>query len=449
MRALTLRPLAAPLLCAAMLFHAQPALSLGLLAAYDAALANDPVYRSAQRDNEAGQQYEVLGRANLLPTVSASYQRNRNQADITSPTVRGDFTEHRNYTGSAASIQFRQPIYHPEGQARYRQGIAQTSASNAQLTAQRQNLIVRLVGLYAPAKYAEDQLSQAIAQRDAYAEQRRSNERMLRSGEGTRTDVLETQAKYDLAEAQVLEAHDNLTNTRNALANMVGQDVDALDPLVDNFRVQPMLPETFETWKALALANNAEIAVQRLVVEIAQQEIKKNGAGHLPRLDLVASLGKNDSETTSTFGQHINIRSVGLQVSVPIYSGGAVTAATQQAVANYEKAQEDLEAKTDAVLLELRKQYNLTLSSAVRIDATVKALSSATLLIEATRKSVTGGQRTNLDVLNAQQQMFEARRDLALARFNYLLGYLRLRSAAGTLGPADLQTVATYFVSNP
>jgi protease secretion system outer membrane protein len=447
MHALISRPLTAPLLYLAILLQAQPASSLGLLQAYDAALMNDPVYRSAQRDNDAGQEFEMLGRSNVLPTISASYQRSRNQADIATSNIRGNFNEHRNYTGSAASLQLRQPIYHPEGQARYRQGIAQTSASNAQFTAQRQNLIVRLVALYAPAKYAEDQLAQAVARRDAYAEQRRSNERLLQLGEGTRTDVLETQAKYDLAEAQVLEAEDNVVNSRNALANLVGQDVKTLDPLVDNFRVQPMLPEAFEAWRALALANSPEIAVQRLIMEIAEEEIHKNSAGHLPRLDLLASIGKNSSDTTNTLDQNINIRSIGLQLSVPIYSGGAVTAALRQAIANHEKAVADLEAKTDAVLLELRKQYHLTLSSAVRIDAAVKALSSAALLIEATQKSVKGGQRTNLDVLNAQQQMFEARRDLALARYNYLLGYLRLRLSAGTLGLADLKVMANYFVS--
>jgi outer membrane protein, protease secretion system len=425
------------------------AAALGLLPAYEAALANDPVYRSAQRDNEAGQQFKELGLSNLLPNLSATYSRNRNQADIFSSSSRGEVTERRNYTGLIMALQLRQPLYHPEGQARYRQGVAQTNASDAQFSSRRQDLIVRLVGLYTPAKYAEDQLAQAIAQRDAYAEQRQSNVRLFQRGEGTVTDVLETQAKYDLAEAQVLEANDNLINTRNALAAMVGQDVDKLDPLVDEFRVRPMLPETFEAWKGITLTNNPELLAQRYAVEIAREEISKTRAGHQPRLDLVASTGKNSSDTTNTFNQSSKVHSIGVQLNLPIYSGGAVTAATSQAVSNHEKAQADLDAKTNAVVLELRKQYNLTLSSSLKIDAAAKALSSATLLVEATRKSVKGGQRTNLDVLNAQQQLFEAKRDLALARYNYLLGYLRLRYAAGTLSVADLNDIARYFVAAP
>jgi outer membrane protein, protease secretion system len=434
-------------LCGVALLQAPHAAALGLVPAYEAALANDPVYRSAQRDNEAGQQFRELGRSNLLPNVSASYSRNRNQADISTSSSRGEVTERRNYSGLAASLQLRQPLYHPEGQARYRQGMAQTSASDAQFSSRSQDLIVRLVGLYTPAKYAEDQLAQAIAQRDAFAEQRQSNVRMFQRGEGTLTDVLETQAKYDLAEAQVLEARDNLINTRNALAAMVGQDIEKLDPLADDFRVRPMLPETFDAWKEIALANNPELLAQRYAVDIAREEINKNRAGHQPRLDLVASTGKNSSDTTNTFNQSSKVHTIGVQLNLPIYSGGAVTAATSQAVSNYDKAQADLDSKINTVVLELRKQYNLTLSSTLRIDAAAKALSSATLLVEATRKSVKGGQRTNLDVLNAQQQLFEAKRDLALARYNYLLGYLRLRYAAGTLSVADLTDVAGYFVA--
>jgi len=435
------------ILCGAALLQPLNAVALGLLPAYQAALANDPVYRAAQRDNEAGQQFRELGRSNLLPNVSASYTRNRNQADISTSSARGDVTERRNYTGLAVSLQVRQPLYYPEGHARYRQGIAQTSASDAQFAARSQDLIVRLVGLYAPAKYAEDQLAQAIAQRDAFAEQRQSNVRLFQRGEGTVTDVLETQAKFDLAEAQVLDARDNLVNTRNALAAMVGQDIDKLDPLADDFRVRPMLPETYESWKQSTLDNSPELRAQRYAVEIAREEIIKNRAGHSPRLDLIASTGQNSSDTTNTFNQSAKVHTIGVQLNVPLYAGGAVTAATSQAVSNYGKAQADLDAKTNMVLLELRKQYNLTLSSAVRIDAAAKALRSSALLVEATQKSVKGGQRTNLDVLNAQQQLFEARRDLALARYNYLLGYLRLRYAAGTLSVADLTDIAGYFVA--
>lgn len=425
-----------------------PVWGIGLLPAYEAALVNDPTYRAALRENEAGQQARVLGRAALLPVVSASYARNRNFADITTSTP--GFPERRDeryYNSQSAALQLRQPLIYQEGQARYRQGIAQTQASDAQFRARSQDVIVRLVGLYAPAQYAEDQLALAIAQRDAFAEQGRSNARLFQRGEGTRTDVLETQAKLDLAEAQVLEARDNLQNARDALAAMVGMRITALDPLSEQFRGPPLEPGNIDTWEEMALNNNPEISAQRHAVEIAREEVRKMQAGHSPRLDLIASVAKNESDTINTLNQSANTRSIGVQLNIPLYSGGSVTAATAQAVANFEKARADLDGRTSQVLVELRKQFNLTFSSTARIDAARKALESATVLVEATQKSVQGGQRTNVDVLNARQQVFEARRELVLQRYNYLLGYLRLRYAAGVLSVSDLRDVAGHFVA--
>lgn len=433
--------------CAVLLGQSPVASALSLLQAYEAALKYDPSYRSAQSEKEAGQQFKVLGRSHLLPNVSANYSTSKNRSDITNASVVGDINEHRAYTSLSASIQLRQPLFHPEGEARYRQGVAQTQVSEAQFVVRSQELIVRLVGLYAPAKYAEDQLSAAIAQRDAYAEQRKANERLLQLGEGTKTEVLEAQAKYDLAQAQILEARDNLMNARNALAAVVGQEITALDALAEDFQVKPMEPASFEAWRDIALTNSPEIVAQRVAVTVAVEEVRKNYAGHAPRLDVIANLNKNRSETTNTLNQSSNGYSLGLQLNIPIYSGGAVNAATSQALSNHDKALADLDVKTSQVLVELRKQYSLTLSGVHRISAAEKSLSSAHLLVDATQKSVKGGIRTNLDVLNAQHQVFEAKRELALMRYNYLLSYLRLRYSAGTLGPADLNQISAFFVA--
>lgn len=445
MTTLFLRQVITGALCVITLGYPLEGAALSLLQAYEAALANDPAYRAAVHENEAGQQYRELGRAHLLPSLSANYATNKNRADVTTSSALGDKTDHRNYTSRAASIQLRQPLLHLEGAARYRQGVAQTNASDAQFSVRRQDLIVRLVSLYVSARYAQDQLAQATAQRDAYAEQRLSVNRMFQSGEGTRTDVLETQAKFDMSLTQVIEAHDNVANARSALEAMVGQQITALDPLSEAFRSKPLQPAHFEEWKERALAHNREIMAQRHLVEVAHEEISKNQAGHSPRLDLIASASSNRSDTINTFNQDANIRSIGLQLTIPLYAGGAVSAATRQAVSNHQKSLADLDDKTSQVLVELRKQYNLTLSSVSRIGATEQFLNSALLLVDATQKSVKGGQRTHLDVLNAQQQLYEARRDLALSRFNYLLGLLRLRFAAGTLDRTDLEDIASYF----
>ncbi len=422
--------------------------AMGLLQAYDAALQNDPTYRSALYDSEAGKQYVALGRSNLLPNVSINYANSRNRTDITTPNFLGaPTTTHPEYSSTIRSISMRQPILNLDGVARYHQGLIQTNYSQAQFVGRGQELILRLVGAYFDALFAQDQLALASAQRDTLIEQRRVNDRMFQQGEASKTDMLEIQARLDLAQAQVIEAQDNLTVASNTFSTIIGSDVSVanLDQMKDDFRFKSLSPADFDAWKALAMANNAELALQRYTVDAALQDINKNRAGHTPRLDFVASYSQNDAESVNTYNQDSVVRSVGIQLNIPLYAGGAVSAATTQSVANYERAKADMSAKVDKVMLDLRKQYNLVLSSVNRIDALVKGLNSARLLVVATEKSVKGGVRINLDVLNAQQQLYTVQRDLAQARYSYLLAYLRLRSAAGTLSAEDVQEMAGYF----
>lgn len=430
-----------------LLVHVRSASALGLVEAYESALQNDPTYIGAVHENEAGRQNRQLGLSNLLPQVSASYGKYKNRADITEPNFLGqEVTGHPVYDSKSTNVSLRQPLVNLDGVARYLQGKAQAEYSDAVFSSKEQDLLVRLVGAYADAKYAEDQLALIEAQRNTLDEQKRVNERMFQLGEGTKTDTLETQARYDIAEAQLLEAKDNLINARNSLAAIVGMDISELDMLRDDFRVRPMQPATFEEWRAIAMERNPDIAAQRKAVDIARQEVNKAYAGHAPRVDLVASYSKGLSETLTTLNQDSTNRTIGVQVNIPIYSGGAVYASSKQAVANLEKAKSDLDARTSQVVVELRKQYNLTVSSASKIDAMMKAVNSARVLVEATRQSVKGGVRINLDVLNAQQQLYTSLRDLAQARYSYLVAYLRLHAAAGTLNGEQLHNVASYFV---
>jgi protease secretion system outer membrane protein len=202
------------LLGSLLLLNAMDGSALGLMDAYDAALHNDPAYRAAIYEKQAGDEYQVIGKAYLLPNVSANYSTNRNQVDI---SRFGSATEHRSYPSDSGAIQLRQPLFNLDGMARYRQGEAQTLASDAQFLANGQDLIVRLASLYVAASYAEYQFALAVAQRDTYAEQRKTNDRRFAKGEGTVTDMMETQAKFDLAEAQVIEARDAMSDARNAL----------------------------------------------------------------------------------------------------------------------------------------------------------------------------------------------------------------------------------------
>jgi protease secretion system outer membrane protein len=431
-------------LCAAMLPGA--AAAMGLMQAYDAALQHDAIYRSALSDNEAGQQYKKIGRAGLLPTLQYNYSTGKNKAEITQPDMLGNpNTSNPDYTSSTSSISLRQTLFNLDAIARYRQGIAQTDFSDAQLASRRQDLMIRLVSAYADAKYAQDQLALYAAQRDTFVEQRKVNDRLFAKGEGTLTDMLETQAKLDVAEAQVIEATDNVAISVNTLATMTGGAIAQLDGLGLDFKLLPLSQPGIEEWKAIAAKHNPELAAGRFAEQIAEQEISKSRAGHAPRLDLNLSVSRSRSETLTTYQQDSTVRSIGVQLVVPLYSGGYVSALTNQAVANRDKARADLEATNNKVMIELNKQISPAQNSGAKMAALEKSVDSATRLVQATRASVRGGVRINLDVLNAEQQLLTVKRDLMQARYNYLIGFLKLRMAAGTLDADDLRTVARYF----
>ena len=433
-------------LAIALLLAAGQVSAMGLMTAYEEALQHDPVYLSALAENQAGQEYKIIGRAGLLPRVEYSYGNSKNKAQRTMPGSAGlPVTTHPKYTSISSSISLRQTLFNLETYASYRQGIAQTDFSNAQFDGRRQDLILRLVMAYTEASYAQDELVLLVAQRDAFAEQKRANQMMYQYGEGSNTDLLETGAKLDVAQAQLFEAQDQLITALNTLTAMTGQNPAHLDGLVDEFNVEPLALSVFKGWQEIASNNNAEIAAGQFALASAEQEINKSLGGHAPRIELNITYSRNNSETLTTYQQDSTQSSIGVQLVVPLFSGGSVSAVTRQSEANRDKVRFDLQATTNKVMIELRTQFNAARSSVTTMNALQKSVNSATLLVKATKESVKGGERINLDVLNTQQQLVAAKRDLAQARYSYLLGLLKLRMAAGILGVDDLRTVATYF----
>jgi protease secretion system outer membrane protein len=415
--------------------------AIGLLEAYRAALKNDPSFRMAIDERRAGAEYKAIGRAGLLPNLQGNYSASNNRTDITD--VLG--TRHPVYVSRSASVSVRQALLNFEAIARYKQGVAQSAYAEAQFDGQKREFALRVAGAYFDALFADEQLRLAQAQRDTYAEQRSLNQRLFKGGEGTKTDMLETQARLDIAEAQLLEARDNQATARGTLAGLIGEPVTQLDSLPESFKMQAADMGDYATWEKLALDTNADLLASKHAIEAARQEINKNRAGHLPRIDLVGSYSKSSSETLTTLGQDITSRAIGVQIVVPLYSGGYYSAATRQAAANYDRARDEYDVRKSRLLVDLQKQYNAVKSSMVKIAATEIAVASSTELVKATGESIRGGVRINLDLLNAQQQLYAARRELSLARYNYLLATLRLHGDAGVLGERDIEEVSALF----
>ncbi|WP_431035235.1 TolC family outer membrane protein [Pseudomonas yamanorum] len=421
--------------------------ALGLLDAYDLALRNDPTFQAAIQEREAGEENRIIGRAGLLPNLSWSYNNSRNASEVTQSTAVGNVTSDRDYRSYASTLTLQQPLLDYEAYARYRQGAAQALFADERFRGKSQELAVRVLSAYSQALLAQERIELSRAQKRAYAERLQLNERLLKGGEGTRTDLLETQARLSLAQAEEIESLDTQDAALRELEAIVGEplQIEELAPLTRQFDIPPLEPNRFETWRDLAMANNPELKSQHHALDAAEYEVERKRAGHMPKVSLYASSRQTSSDSESSYNQKYDTNSVGIQVSLPLFAGGSVSASTRQAANQLSQAQYELDAQTARTLIELRKQFNLNTSGAAKVRAYEMAVSSATALVTATKKSVTGGERVNLDVLDAEQQLFTARRDLADARHAYLLARIQLKYFAGLLNEQDLRALAGYF----
>lgn len=436
-----------------------PVHSIGILDAYSLALEKDPTFRAAIKEKEAGDENENIGRAGLLPKVSANYQNSpRNwqtqkypASDIFGNSL-GEATKRQQYRSHSSSITLTQPLFDYEAYARYKAGVAQTLMSDERYRSKYLDLAVRVISAYVEVAYSKDQIALASAQKAAYKEQLALNDRLMSAGEGTITDVSETQARYSLAEAQEIEARDALDAAQRELEVIIGVPLDQLDELQvlrpGKFQVAPLIPSKFEEWQKIALENNPMLAASRHGVDAAKYEVERNRAGFMPQVQLYASHSENDSSSDNTVNQKYRTDSIGVQVSVPIYAGGGVSASTRQAASRYGQAMYEMDAQVGTTLNDLRKQFNLCISSRAKLAAYELAVKSATTQVTATRQSVLAAQRVNVDVLNAEQQLYSAQRDLASAKYTYIKSWITLLSDSGTLDEKDVKRVAQYFSMN-
>ncbi|AGQ30306.1 TolC family outer membrane protein [Serratia liquefaciens] len=437
-----------------------PVHSIGILDAYSLALEKDPTFRAAIKEKEAGDENENIGRAGLLPKVSANYQNSPRNWQTQKSQQRESFfsdaltevTKRQQYRSYSSSITLTQPLFDYEAYARYKAGVAQTLMSDERYRSKYLDLAVRVISAYVEVAYSKDQIALASAQKAAYKEQLALNDRLMSAGEGTITDVSETQARYSLAEAQEIEARDALDAAQRELEVIIGVPLDQLDELQvlrpGKFQVAPLIPSKFEEWQKIALENNPMLAASRHGVDAAKYEVERNRAGFMPQVQLYASHSENDSSSDNTVNQKYRTDSIGVQVSVPIYAGGGVSASTRQAASRYGQAMYEMDAQVGTTLNDLRKQFNLCISSRAKLAAYELAVKSATTQVTATRQSVLAGQRVNVDVLNAEQQLYSAQRDLASAKYTYIKSWITLLSDSGTLDEKDVKRVAQYFSMN-
>ena len=423
--------------------------ALGPFQVYEQALRNDPEFLAALQERDAGQESRTIGRAGLLPKLSYNYNKGRNNSRATYLNERGNSHEDRNYNSYGSTFTVQQPLIDYEAYANYRKGVAQALFADETFRSKSQELLVRVLTHYTQALFAQDQIDNARAKKNAYEQQFQQNEQLFRQGEGTRTDILEAESRYELATAEQLQAQDEQDAALRELGALIGVatvNIDELTPLPVSFSALPLQPASFSSWHTMALESNPLLASQREALEVARYEVERNRAGHLPKLNAYASVRKMESESGNTYNQRYDTNTIGIEISLPLYAGGGVAASVRQANSNLARVEYDLEGKTRETLIELRRQFNACQSGVSKLRAYQKALVSAEALVVSTRQSILGGERVNLDALNAEQQLYSTRRDLAQARYDYLLAWTKLHFYAGTLGEQDLARVDEVFV---
>lgn len=423
--------------------------AMGPFQVYEQALRRDPTYLAAFKAREAGQEYRAIGRAGLLPSLSYSYNKGRNDSEVRYLGDSRRQKEDRTYNSMGSTFILQQPLFDYEAYSSYRKGVAQALFADESFRDQSQQLLVRVMTSYTQALFAQDQIAISVASKQAYRQQFQQNQRLFDAGEGTRTDILEAQARYELADAEEIKARNEQDAALRELGALIGEPavrVEALAPLRLGFALPVVDPSGYEAWQERALANNPQLASSRQALEVARYEVERNRAGHLPKVTAFATSRRQESDSGNTYNQRYDTNTVGIEVSVPIFAGGGVLASTRQASRHLEQAEYELDGNTRSALIELRKQYNACESGASRLRAYERALVAAEALVVSTRKSVQGGERVNLDVLNAEQQLATTRRDLAQARYDYLLAWIKLHYQAGVLSETQLARVDEAFI---
>ncbi|MDD3328154.1 MAG: TolC family outer membrane protein [Zoogloea sp.] len=425
--------------CASVAWAAGPA-RLDLAEAWQAALEHDPTLRAAAAAADSGRELLPQAEAQLLPQVAFSYNRSANELSSTSPNLVGQrISSERNYMSSTALLSVRQPVIQPAQWAAVRQARAQGADAESQFANARQQLAARLAEAYFALLLAGDQIALVEAQRVAHSTQLDAARKALAGGSGTRTDIDEAQARLDMDVAQALEARQQAMLARRQLGQLVGVEFAEVAPLdLGRLAAQPPEVGELDDWLQLAEQNSAELRSLQARFEAATEEVAKARARHLPTLDAIAQYNRSDSETISRLDATSNTASIGVQLNVPIYSGGGVQSALRQAMAERTKAAENLAALRADLGLRLHREYRGLSEGLLRARALEQAVRSAEQMVSSSQRSFQAGARTTIDVLNAQQQLATARRDLSQARYIALLSQVRLQVLAGVFDEARL-----------
>lgn len=438
---------------AAALFAAGGAQAMTFAEVVVAARANDPVYRAAGHELESQRQGVPIARSALLPQVAANFSR----SDVTGSrqfynSLDQEVKVQVGYASPQSSLQMRMPLFNREASVRHDQAKAQVEMAEYVYRGRSLDLIDRAGTAYLQVLLSEDTRLLAEQQLAAAQGQLTRAAQRFKRGEGTRTEEALAQANVDLAKVRLIEFSDQLIVARRNLKRIIGTEPPPLNQLATDYMPLEMVPSGLGDWLEIAVRNSPAIQARQQGMLVAQLNISRQSAGHYPRIDMVASISRNENDSINNLGQTSVLKSLGFQVNVPIYSGGLVDASVKQALAERAKAEAELKAERENIEIEVQRNHQAVANGAARVAAYRQAVLSSEVAYQGSVRSQEAGLGTIGDVLDAQSRLYSARRDLAQARYDYLLARMRLMTQAGMPAEevtADLDTLLPQRPKTP
>lgn len=413
-----------------------------LVQVYAVSRDSDPKFRAARYDFEAAAYAEPQALAALLPSASFEVTSTNTDQKILSSQNAVFASGQSKYPTDNQTLSLTQPIFKLSAWLGYEQARAKVKQAASTFGAAEQDLMLRTATAYLNVLAARDTLGFAGAERDAIKRQLDLVQQRFNSGLVAIANLHDAKARYAIKEADMVAAQNDLDDKQQALRELTGKVFDRLKPLRDDIPLDQPEPNDMKHWVDAALRQNLLLEARRQAVEVAQQEVGKQRAAHVPALDFVATQNRKDTGG-SLFGGGSNVSTMDVMVrlNIPIYSGGLTSALTGEAVKRYQSAQEDLERDTRQVERQARAAFEGITGGVVRVKALAQGVISSESARELKAEGYKSGLDTLLQVLDAERDLYAAKRDSAKARYDFLLSRLRLKQAAGTLSEADLVNI--------
>ncbi|HVB47883.1 MAG TPA: TolC family outer membrane protein [Burkholderiales bacterium] len=417
-----------------------------LMQVYRDARSYDAQYAAARYALQAGMEKLPQGRALLLPDIGLTASTTRTDLN-TQPRNPGAIAAlplgQRHFETNGYQLTLTQPVYREQNFLQYDEAGYQVKQAEATFGQAGEDLILRVAQAYFDVLGAQDTIELVRAQRKAIAEQLQQAKRNFEVGTATIVDTHDAQARYDLAAAQEIAAQNDLDNKKRVLEQITGKVYASLEPLRPDVKLSLPQPNSMDAWVGLAEKHAYPVQFQEAGTEIAQLEAKRAQAGHYPTLDFVATYGSTDQtgNSVSSFGTNVDQGTLGFQFALPLYQGGSISSRAREAAANYEQGKETLANARRTSALNAQQSYLAVANGVAQVGALEQALVSSQSALDSNKLGYEVGVRIEIDVLNAQQQVYSTKRDLALARYNTITSELKLKASGGSLDEQDLQKV--------